>query len=96
MLTIEDIDKYIIPDRLLNLAPFDIIIVDGPTGYNNNMPGRLLPIYWSNKYLSKSNTIIYIDDSERELEKYCIKNYCDNKNIEYIKCGHKETVKIVF
>tara|TARA_Y100000389_G_scaffold204923_1_gene260863 strand:+ start:6134 stop:6685 length:552 start_codon:yes stop_codon:yes gene_type:complete len=96
MLTIEDIDKYIIPDRLLNLAPFDIIIIDGPTGYNNNMPGRLLPIYWSNKYLSKSNTIIFIDDSERELEKYCIKNYCDNKNIEYIKCGHKETAKIVF
>ena len=60
------------------------------------MPGRLLPIYWSNKYLSKSNTIIYIDDSERELEKYFIKNYFFKKNIEYIKCGHKETVKIVF
>ena len=67
-MTNEQIDNIKIPNSLLELGPFDIILIDGPTGFNNECPGRILPIYWSKKYLSKQGTIIYIDDANRKLE----------------------------
>ena len=92
-LTDDKIDMFKIPQKLLELAPFDIILVDGPSGNNNKCPGTLLPIYWSKKYLSKEGTIIYVDDSTRGLEKKCINKYfADNKKIYFkYKLG---TIKI--
>lgn len=69
---------------LINLAPFDIIIIDGPEGWGGKTPGRLLPCYWST-LLSKKQTIIYIDDASRSLEKYCIDKYFSGKEITYFK-----------
>ena len=63
-----------IPDKIVNEAPFDIIIIDGPEGYKSDKPGRLIPCYWSTM-LSKPGTIIYVDDSSRPLEKLCIQKY---------------------
>ena len=65
-------------EKLKNLAPFDIIIVDGPEGYSNEKPGRLIPCYWST-LLSKKGTIIYIDDANRKLENYCINKFFTDK-----------------
>ena len=77
-------DSFMIPQKLLDSAPYDIILIDGPAGYDNDKIGRLLPIYWSQKYLSKSGTIIYIDDCKRPLESACINKYfCDNKKNIY-------------
>ena len=70
----EEIEKYVIPESLKKHGPFDIIIIDGPTGYRSTLPGRLIPYYWSTK-LSKKGTIIYGDDSSRTLESYCINKY---------------------
>ena len=93
-LTDLEINKFQIPEEILKLAPFDIIIIDGPEGYNEEKPGRLIPCYWST-LLSKPGTIIYIDDSSRFLEDYCIKKYFDNKEkkifVERGKC-----TKIIF
>jgi hypothetical protein len=72
---LSNIDKYSIPNKLLSLAPFDVILIDGPPGYRNDLPGRLLPIYWSSNILSKNNTIIFIDDSDRNLESYSINKF---------------------
>lgn len=69
----KELEQYKIPEKLLEQKPFDIIIIDGPTGYNNECPGRLLPIYWSKNMLSKSGTIIYVDDSNRPLENKSVK-----------------------
>ena len=81
-LTQEQIDNFIVPKKLLELAPFDIILIDGPTGFNKNCPGRFLPIYWSKKFLSHDKTIIYIDDAKRYLEKKCINHiFLDNFKI---------------
>jgi hypothetical protein len=74
-MTEQEIEKYSIPKELLQNAPYDLIIVDGPTGFNDVVPGRLLPIYWSSKYLSKKGTMIYVDDAERKLENHCIKKF---------------------
>jgi hypothetical protein len=79
------IENFIIPERIINEAPFDIIIIDGPEGFSAEKPGRLIPCYWSTK-LSKSETVIYIDDANRPLEKYCIQKYFkDYKKTEFNK-----------
>lgn len=82
-MTDTQIAEYEIPEQLLANAPFDVIFIDGPKGYNNLCSGRLLPIYWSSKFLSKQNTIIYVDDCNRQLEKYCIAKYFSTKDIHY-------------
>tara|TARA_Y100000591_G_scaffold37250_1_gene27488 strand:- start:100 stop:657 length:558 start_codon:yes stop_codon:yes gene_type:complete len=70
-----------IPESIKNLGLFDVIIVDGPNGNSNSSPGRQLPIYWSINHLSKPNTLIYMDDTNRKLETLCIKRYCKSENI---------------
>ena len=89
-------DKYTsrkVPENILKLGSFDIIIIDGPYGNSLKGPGRLLPIYWSLNYLSKQNTIIYIDDSNRELEAFCIKKYCNPDQIVKKYPYRKGTIK---
>lgn len=68
-----------IPDGLMHHAPYDIIIIDGPPGYALDKPGRLLPIYWSMKHLSKPNTVIYVDDYKRRLENMVVNHYFKDK-----------------
>jgi hypothetical protein len=68
------IHSFKIPEKLLNEAPFDIIIIDGPEGWGPTTPGRLIPCYWSTM-LSKPGTIIYVDDSSRALENFCVQKY---------------------
>ena len=86
-LTDQDIEAFKIPDELLDIAPFDIIYIDGPTGWNNNCPGRLLPIYWSANFLSKKETVIYIDDCKRPLETYCIDKFFKDNVKEFLDVG---------
>lgn len=81
----ETICNYKIPDNILEQGPFDIIIVDGPAGYDDTCPGRLLPIFWSKTILSKPGTIIYIDDASRPLETYGINKYFMNNTKSYFK-----------
>jgi hypothetical protein len=92
-LTDEQIHKFKIPESLVNLAPFDIIIIDGPTGYDENTPGRLIPCFWST-LLSKKGTIIYIDDSSRALEGWCIQKYYKN-NVHKIFTERLGCTKII-
>ena len=92
-LTDKDIIKYELNHKLKNLGPFDIIIIDGPEGYNDTRPGRLIPCYWST-LLSKKGTIIYIDDANRKLENYCIDKYFSNKEMKYF-IERDKCVKII-
>jgi hypothetical protein len=68
------IREFTVPEKLVKEAPFDIIIIDGPEGYSPSTPGRLIPCYWS-QFLSKPGTLLYIDDSKRHLENFCIQKY---------------------
>lgn len=76
---LSDIESFKIPETILKLAPFKIILIDGPTGYDNKPPGRLIPIFWSKK-LSNKNTLIYVDDSSRKLESYAINKFYTHNN----------------
>ena len=78
----EQIEKYEVPDEILKNSPYDVIYIDAPSGCCNICPGRLLPIYWSKYYLSKPGTIIFIDDSNRKLESYCISKFFPNEKKE--------------
>jgi len=93
-LTDEEIKQFEIPKELKDLAPFDIILIDGPEGYNKYTPGRLLPCYWSTQ-LSKLGTLIYVDDAGRPLEQYCIKKYF-NKYIKETFLERNHCVKVYF
>ena len=92
-LTDNQIENYSIPQQLLDNAPYDIILIDGPNGFDDNCPGRLLPIFWSSKYFSKKTTVIYIDDATRPLEKKCINKYFLNKPKTYFT-NRLGTIKI--
>ena len=82
-LTDNQIKKFIIPEKIIKEGSFDIIIIDGPEGYSPEKPGRLIPCYWST-LLSKPGTVIYIDDANRPLEKFCIQKYFkDNSQKEF-------------
>ena len=84
-LTDKEINEFIIPEKILKEAPFDIIMIDGPEGYTPEKPGRLIPCYWST-LLSKPGTLIYIDDARRPLENYCIQKYFkDNVKQDFLE-----------
>ena len=87
-LTNKDIIKYEVNSKLKTLAPFDIIIIDGPAGFSHNSPGRLIPCYWST-LLSKKGTIIYIDDANRKLENHCINKFFSKKQKRYFMKRNK-------
>jgi hypothetical protein len=69
------LENFEVPTKLKNLGKFDIILIDGPPGYNYETPGRLLPIYWSKKFLTHSNSVVYVDDIMRPLENGSVKEY---------------------
>ena len=93
-LTNEQLNNFKIPEKILRFAPFDIILIDGPNGFDDNCPGRLLPIFWSKNYLSKIGTIIYVDDAIRNLEKKCINKYFIGNSKTYFK-DRLGTMKII-
>ena len=92
--TIKDPSKFSLPKDLQKLAPFDVILIDAPCGYDDTQCGRLLPIYWSKKYLSKKDTVIYIDDSNRKLESYLIDKYFKKYNKTYFP-QRDGTIKLI-
>ena len=46
---------------------WDIILIDGPTGFDNTCPGRMLPIYWAS-IISDASCDIFVDDYSRPIE----------------------------
>lgn len=91
----EQIERYPIPYTLIKNAPYDIILIDAPTGYSDNAPGRLLPIYWTKEILSHKGTIVYVDDVERKLEKYCVNKYFKSYNDIMCNIANAETHKYI-
>lgn len=67
-----------LPTGLLEKAPFDVIFVAGPDSYNKQCPGRILPLFWC-RQLSRAGSVVYVDDSRRSLETYCIDRFFSEK-----------------
>ena len=65
-----------LPPQIKEHGPYDIILIDGPNGYDDSRPGRLLPIRWCvDNRIAKPGTLVYMDDSSRLLEKQCMEKY---------------------
>jgi len=47
---------------------WDMVLVDGPEGWAENTPGRMKSIYWSSRLVKKGG-IVFVHDSEREVER---------------------------
>ena len=61
-----DLLQHAMPGEL-GERKWDVILIDGPTGFNNKCPGRMLPIFWSS-LISDSSCDIFIDDYSRPIE----------------------------
>jgi hypothetical protein len=79
------------PIDLIKLAPYDVILVDGPKGYSDDKEGRLHPIKWSSKLMSHKGSV-YIDDAERELETKAVKKYFPDAR--FLKTRRGNTIAI--
>lgn len=88
--TIQDLEKFEMPPIIKDIE-WDMIIIDGPRGYEDHHPGRSLPIFWSS--LCKKATI-FIDDSSRFVEDKFIKMcFTDSGKIDVIeKRGHTSII----
>lgn len=82
-LTKEQILSFKIPEKIMENAPYDLILIDGPGGYDDSCPGRLLPIFWSKEYLSREGTTIYVDDVNRKVERTCVNRYFASNTKQY-------------
>ena len=47
---------------------WDVVLIDGPTGFDDSCPGRMLPIYWTSKLIDPTRCDIFIDDYSRPIE----------------------------
>lgn len=63
----EELAVYSLPS-VLNAHEWDVILVDGPAGYNRAAPGRSLSIYWAS-LIACERTHVFLDDYHRPLEK---------------------------
>lgn len=70
---VDDSELCEIPDCLASLK-FDVILVDGPTGYSPTSPGRQGSIWWSSQ-LCAPGGVIYIDDAHRPIESKSVERY---------------------
>lgn len=59
--------QYLPQPEIMRKFKYDLIFIDGPTGYNNSCPGRALPIIWT-KEIVCAHTNVFIDDYERPIE----------------------------
>lgn len=62
-----------LPDDVLT-STWDVILVDGPTGFDDNTPGRMKSIYTAALLAQRSsNCSVFVHDCDREVEAV----YCD-------------------
>ena len=70
----------------MDLAPeirkteWDVILIDGPAGYEDNTPGRMKSIYESSRLIKQGGSI-FVHDQEREVEKAYGDRYLQKDNV---------------
>ncbi|MCC7276074.1 MAG: hypothetical protein IT561_25630 [Alphaproteobacteria bacterium] len=64
------LDRHALP-RGVAAHDWDLVIIDGPAGYDDAKPGRALPIHWAGRRIAQA-AHVFVDDCERPLERrYC-------------------------
>src|SRR5580698_9796876 len=67
-------------DAYLRETAWDVVLVDGPAGYENGTPGRMKSIYEASR-LVKPHGRIFLHDQEREVEREYADRYLLRQNI---------------
>ncbi len=65
-LTDEQLARCVIPDDI-RYVEWDVILVDAPPGYEPQLPGRAVAIYWASR-MADRRTHVFVDDYDRPLE----------------------------
>ena len=69
--------------EIITTTAWDIIFVDGPTGYDDNTPGRMKSIYTAAKLAQCSrNCSVFVHDCDREVEAVYSDTFLQNKNLQ--------------
>lgn len=59
--------RYAMPEGIEGID-WDVVLIDGPTGFDDNCPGRMLPIYWTSKIIDPTRCDVFVDDYSRPIE----------------------------
>jgi hypothetical protein len=55
---------------------WDAVIVDGPSGWRSNHPGRELPIRWAGEaFRANPDSLVAVHDIDRPWERWCVKQH---------------------
>jgi len=72
------LDSFKLPIQLKHMS-FDVILINSPEGTVDTDPSKLIPVYWSSKYLSHKGSLIYMCCCDRLLETYCLDKYMNQE-----------------
>lgn len=62
-----------LPREIQNMR-WDVVLVDGPAGYNDEQPGRIRSIYIASRLVAKGG-VVFVHDCERPLEHHYCERY---------------------
>jgi hypothetical protein len=86
LLSVEELEKFQIPKFIADQGTYDIILIENID--------NILPIYWCAKYLSKNNTIIYINNTTNKIIYYGINKFLSNSKITVLETT-KYSIKLI-
>ncbi|TPV93366.1 MAG: hypothetical protein B7733_20880 [Myxococcales bacterium FL481] len=71
-----------LPSRIHETS-WDVILVDGPQGYNRRCPGRMSSIYTASRLAQRSagRTEVFVHDADREIERACGDRFLGEANL---------------
>ena len=64
---VRELMRHPMPDGIEDVD-WDVVLIDGPTGFDATCPGRMLPIYWTSKIIDPGRCDVFIDDYSRPIE----------------------------
>jgi len=69
---------------------WDVVIVDGPKGFNKSCPGRQFPIYWAACF---ARQVIFVHDYDRRWEKELCARYLGEPD-DVVHAPHRSDIKL--
>lgn len=75
----------VVPISLRNEV-FDLIIINNLECNIDTHNSVLIPIYWACQFLSTKGTIIYMCQSNRLFEHFCINKYFNHRQFKKVLC----------
>lgn len=73
--------------RTVRERPWDVVLVDGPAGYDDTTPGRMQSIYEASRLVAPGG-IVFVHDCERPVEQAYCERYLGADRLAVSVAGH--------